>query len=163
MNTCQQCSFREDNAFRLQPLQELDCPLFKFQHNGRCYCYCLLDIYKWIYGSEDPDANISNYRHPETNVEITQRTLDRLKEEYLKWYEENVEEQQFTSAELEDFRNGVDLFKRAYETRLNIRIPFEKAIDGYLEDLLEITPEEEQHLVALAQYIKEEYRNLGMI
>ncbi len=141
---CKHCYFEKEEVFRLKKIKKLTCQLFKFQHNSKCYCFCLVDIYQWFYGSEDPQEKLLRNTHPTTRKEVADKTLKRLKKDYVKFYKMESRPKSYTDAEYKNFREGVSLFKTAMETSLNVQIYFSKAIDLYLEDIFDLIDDEDE-------------------
>lgn len=171
MLKCKTCSFNSEDIFRMMTMTELEkeCPMIKFYQNGKCYCFCLIDIYKWIFGTEDPEeTEIVNDKNPQTNAKFTKEIINLVKEEYQREYGEKLRQvmpKGISMKEIQDFKTGVDTFKTAFENSLvGRKINFNSAINMYLEDLLELTEgSESEKFEAIAEIVRSEYKSLGMI
>lgn len=82
---CKECSFLEDDdIFQSEPLKKLKCRLFKFKQDGKCFCFCLDDMYYWVFQTYDLEyqEGTVNPRNPKSGKVLPQIVLTRLENEY---------------------------------------------------------------------------------
>jgi hypothetical protein len=82
---CDTCSFLEDyDIFQSEPLKQLKCRLFKFKQDGKCFCYCLDDMYYWVFQTYELEyeEGTVNPRNPKSGQVLLQIVISRLENEY---------------------------------------------------------------------------------
>jgi hypothetical protein len=159
---CDHCSFSEEDVFRQEPIEELerdsDCHIFRFRQKGKCYCFCVADLYRWIYGSLDLGEDVKTDKNPKTRRSIKAPTLYRLKREYEAYYKTVSRTSDVTDREKQEFLDGIDLFKASFETsHSGLKLDVRKIIYMYMSDLEEILGREEldRQKVIASEVIKE--------
>ena len=157
--TCNHCSFPDEDVFRFETFSKLDkdteCSLFRFYQKGKCYCFCVADMYQWIYGSLDFDEDIKVMTNPKTSRRIKLSTLQRLKREYEEYRKRLPQEGDISHKEKQEFLEGIDNFKAAFGS-IGYLPPL-KLVQMYLEDMQEILdPEEYERQIEISKVVMKE-------
>ena len=143
------CSFDDEDVFQMESVKRLRddprCQLFRFKQNKKCYCFCVADLYRWIYGSLDLNEDVKIQANPKTREVIKPPTLERLKREYESYYMKfKTSDDDITDRERQEFNEGVDQFKAAFEVgRHGVAMRRDQAMKMYMDDLEIILSDDE--------------------
>lgn len=113
---CTRCDKIYDDVFmEIKNINEVDCIPFRFIQNGKCWCFCIEALYKWV--------TTENNTNPMTREILSKNIINRLKLEYSQ--QDRIEEDK----DVIDFMDMIIDMQSSFEQKYKIKPSLEKIAD----------------------------------